>query len=275
MPESIDEPRVQEPFFQHAGTRREIDIVDIARRYSCYETSTLSYATAEDYCDSLDHLWPLATITTDLKDVQRPWVIKAILGSVERGGSVLEIGAGRPFVARILQELGYDVTIVDPYDGSAGGAASFDNIVAANPDLTIVRDVFGPDLNIRTPRSFDCVYSVSVLEHVVVDLPLVQAGIEHFVKPGGWSIHAIDHVLSGRGEDQYRRRLESVVELLVGLNAVEELRNLLAECGTDPETFLMPVYAHNRWRGNRPYAEFPFRRWISSQICKQTACLNK
>jgi len=31
--------------------------------------------------------------------VQRPWVLKAILGRVPRGGRVLEIGAGEPLVA--------------------------------------------------------------------------------------------------------------------------------------------------------------------------------
>ena len=269
MPNSVTKPALREGFFRQAVAHREIDVADIALRYSSYVPSSLSCATAEDYCDSLDHLRPLATITSDLKDVQRPWMVKAILGSVARGGSVLEIGAGRPFVARLLHQLGYDVTIVDPYDGSAGGAAHFESILAANPDLNIMRDMFGPELSGLTPSSFDCVYSVSVLEHHEVDLHQVQAGIDRFLKQGGRSIHAIDHVLLGHGEDNYQRRLETIVKLLMGPTAIAELRNMLAESAVNPETYFMPAYAHNIWRGNRSYAEFPFRRWASAQISKQ------
>src|SRR3954470_17816750 len=87
----------------------------IAQRYRGFGIEPLSYATVKDYCDSFDHLRPLATANADLKDVQRPWVLKAILSRVPRGGRVLEIGAGEPFVADILERLGYEVSIVDPY----------------------------------------------------------------------------------------------------------------------------------------------------------------
>ena len=33
-----------------------------------------------DYCDSVERLPLLATASRDLKDVQRPWALKAILG---------------------------------------------------------------------------------------------------------------------------------------------------------------------------------------------------
>src|ERR1700716_1678533 len=70
----------------------------IALRYQSLATQPLSYGTVRDYCDSFDHLRPLATANADLKDCQRPWVLKAILSQVPRGGRVLEIGAGEPFV---------------------------------------------------------------------------------------------------------------------------------------------------------------------------------
>ena len=57
----------------------------------------------------------------DLKDVQRPWVLKAIVGAVPPGSRLLEIGAGEPLVAELLARLGYDVTVVDPYDGRDRG----------------------------------------------------------------------------------------------------------------------------------------------------------
>src|SRR5438309_3747012 len=55
-------------------------------------------------------LFPYTTLfRSDLKDVQRPWALKAIVGSVRPGSRLLEIGAGKPVVADQLAQLGYDV----------------------------------------------------------------------------------------------------------------------------------------------------------------------
>ena len=37
-----------------------------------------------------------------MKDVQRPWALKAVVGSVPPGRRLLEIGAGEPIVAELL-----------------------------------------------------------------------------------------------------------------------------------------------------------------------------
>ena len=61
-----------------------------------------------------------------MKNLQRCWMVKAVLGSVEPGGRLLEIGAGEPLVADLLARLGYEVTVVDPYDGSGDGPLEFE-----------------------------------------------------------------------------------------------------------------------------------------------------
>ena len=86
-----------------------------------FELAPLSYGTVRDFCDSFDHLHPIATANGDLKDNQRPWALKAILSVVPPGGRVLEIGAGEPFIADVLDRLGYEVWVVDPYDGTGNG----------------------------------------------------------------------------------------------------------------------------------------------------------
>jgi hypothetical protein len=68
-------------------------------RYKGMRVPTLGVATVRDFCDSWDNLHPLASISGDLKDVQRPWIIKAVLASVPIGSKLCEIGAGEPFVA--------------------------------------------------------------------------------------------------------------------------------------------------------------------------------
>src|SRR3954452_16872393 len=83
-----------------------------------FDVYPLSYGTVRDFADSLDNLAGLARANGDMKDLQRCWVLKAVLGNVERGDHLVEIGAGEPLVADVLTQLGHRVTVVDPYDGS-------------------------------------------------------------------------------------------------------------------------------------------------------------
>src|SRR5687767_3105883 len=79
--------------------------------------SGTSYATVRDYCESLDEIPQITAMDGDLKNVQRPWAVKTILAHVPPPARLLEIGGGEPIVSGFLAELGYDVTLVDPYDG--------------------------------------------------------------------------------------------------------------------------------------------------------------
>ena len=64
-------------------------------------------------------------IDGDLKNVQRPWAVKAVLANVPPPARLLEIGGGEPIVSGFLSELGYDVTLVDPYDGFGNGPTDY------------------------------------------------------------------------------------------------------------------------------------------------------
>ena len=69
----------------------------VRAKHVSFEVPELSFATVRDYCDSYDNLRSLATASGDLKDNQRPWMMKAIVSKVPRAGRVLEIGAGEPW----------------------------------------------------------------------------------------------------------------------------------------------------------------------------------
>ena len=99
-----------------------------------------------DYCDSYDHLPALATEAHDLKDCQRPWTFKTILGAVPYGGRLLEIGAGEPIVAELLSCLGYIVSVVDPYDGSGNGPMDYERFRRQYPGIHFVRGLFIEDI---------------------------------------------------------------------------------------------------------------------------------
>jgi hypothetical protein len=240
---------------------------DAARRYRDYRAPSVSYATVRDYCDSFDHLRPLATMSGDLKDVQRPWALKAVLGAARgRRGRLLEIGAGQPVVADLLRRLGHEVWVVDPYDGSGNGPTEYRRLRALYPGLHLVPERFSPTTSLPAAGYFDCVYSISVLEHVPRSgLGEVFAGLRRFLHPDGITIHAVDHVLRGNGADEHLGGLRA---LCSGWGVPEpELDDVLRRLVRDTETYYLSAEGHNRWRGSTPYDEFPMRVCVSMQYC--------
>jgi 2-polyprenyl-3-methyl-5-hydroxy-6-metoxy-1,4-benzoquinol methylase len=208
-----------------------------------------------------------------MKDVQRPWTFKALLGTLPRGARLLEIGAGEPIVANLLAQLRYDVTVIDPYDGRDGGSADVDGIRRRYPLVRIVQGVFPDDLDAASEGTFEGIYSISVLEHLPRDaIDAVCDGIARFLAPRGHTLHAIDHVLKGRGDADHLARLTQLVERL-GLD-VRQLDETLERLAGDTETYFLSAEGHNRWRGATPYEEFPMRRCVSIQLCVPAANLS-
>lgn len=245
-----------------AVPRRGPALDDVAQRYSSFRPTTLSYATVRDYCDSADNLPFLAELNGDLKDVQRPWAFKAIVGSVPPRGTLLEIGAGEPTVADSLVKLGYDVTVVDPYDGRDRGPADVDRIRARYPRVRVVRGVF-PD-NVPPGERFDCVYSISVLEHVPLDQIHVVCEAARTIARCS-TIHAIDHVHVGKGSEEHLEKLQHIVRCFgISEGQLDDVRDALDR---DPDAYFLSAEGHNRWRGYTPYDDFPMRRCVSIHLC--------
>jgi hypothetical protein len=225
-----------------------------------FPTEPISYGTVRDFADSLDNLGGLARANGDMKDLQRSWVLKAVLGNVERGAPLLEIGAGDPLVAGLLTQLGHRVTVVDPYDGSDRGPSEFAEFTASYPEVDFIRERFPPSAGL--PERISCVYSISVLEHVPPEqIAEMIAAAAELTSGGGCSIHAIDHVVAGWGAASHRERLEEIVRLS-GL-PVERLAEVIAELEADPEAYFVSAEAHERWRGALPYDDYPMRRIAS------------
>jgi hypothetical protein len=225
-----------------------------------FEAPPLSYGTVRDLADSTDNLAGLARANGDMKDLQRCWALKSVLGSVERGAPVIEIGAGEPLVAGLLAQLGHRVTVVDPYDGSDQGPRAFEEFRASYPDVEFIRERFPPSDGL--PERAACVYSISVLEHIPPEgIGEVIASARELTASDGCSIHAVDHVIAGWGAEAHLERLEEIVRRS-GL-PVERLGELIAELEADPEAYLVSAEAHERWRGVLPYDDYPMRRIAS------------
>ncbi len=196
-------------------------------------------------------------------------------GNFCRAARLVEVGSGEPMVANVLTNYGYHVTVIDPLDGLARGPDNFEAIRAQYPNVRIIRDLFTTRLARELNESFDAVFSISVLEHIPPeDLPDLFAATRMVLKSGGFSIHAVDHVLEGKAREFHEEQLLRVSE---EQNVISQsghsagvlqknLQQLLAGARQDLETYYLSAMGHNLWRGNLAYDEFPFRKCISVQF---------
>lgn len=228
-------------------------------------TPGLTYATVEDFVDSLDNLSGLANIANDLKDVQRPWAFKMICALLPPGAHVCEVGAGTPYVAAALSEAGYRVTIVDPYDGSGNGPKEYEHYCKEFPKLTILRHQFGPEIPGLHASCFDAIYSISVIEHIPLPgIDSLVAGAQKYLKDGGRQVHAIDMVLAGQGDKDHSQLLAHFLNhYQINEPSIGKFKE---QALTDSETYFLSAEAHNRWRGQMAYCNFPMRKVVSAQV---------
>lgn len=241
----------------------------VARFRPGTKTPETSYATVRDYCESVDQLPQITGLDGDLKNVQRPWAVKALLGSVPPPARLLEIGGGEPIVSGFLNELGYDVTLIDPYDGFGNGPTEYEKYAECFPKVKIVREYFGPDLRIFSPGSFNAIFSVSVLEHLAVEAAAeCFRAIGDLLSPGGASIHCFDFILQGRAQEYDLANANNILQhqaRLQGRGMETGLGDLLERLKADTETFFLSPQGHHSWRGSLPYEQFPFRKVVSLQ----------
>jgi len=228
-----------------------------------------SYATVRDYCESRDELPQITPLDGDLKNVQRPWAAKAIMAQVRPPARLLEIGGGEPIVSGFLAELGYDVTLVDPYDGFGNGPTDYQRYLEQFPHVKIVREYLRPGLPGLAPGSFDAIFSISVLEHLPPDaLRSCFEAIAEFLSPRGLSIHCFDFILQGAGDTHDLVQAQNILDeqkKLAGQTAAEPVAELVERLRTDVETFFLSPQGHHNWRGGQPYPAFPFRKVVSLQ----------
>ncbi len=232
-----------------------------------------SYATVRDYCESVDELPQITPLDGDLKNVQRPWAAKSILANFPPPARLLEIGGGEPIVSGFLSELGYDVTLVDPYDGFGNGPTDYERYVEQFPHVKIVREYFRPGLRRLQAQSFDAIFSISVLEHIQADsLSACFEAIGEFLSPSGASIHCFDFILQGNGDAHDFMHAQRILAEQARLSAAPESTSfdeLLQRLRSDVETFFLSPQGHHQWRGGRVYLDFPFRKVVSLQTIKR------
>lgn len=250
------------------------EVSDILRRYPAGEPKAeTSYATVRDFCDSADHLPQITSGDGDLKNVQRPWTVKALLRSIPPPARLLEVGAGKPAIASFLQQLGYEIIVVDPYDGSARGPVEFSKYQREYPAVTLVRDRMRPRLQLILRQRFDAIFSISVLEHLS-DVGIIEcfAGIAELLKPNGVSLHCFDFVLRGIDQEHDRGLTRRILAAQAALSGTmpPDVEELARQMEADVETFYLSPQGHQWWRCGRSYEELPYRKVASLQTIALT-----
>jgi 2-polyprenyl-3-methyl-5-hydroxy-6-metoxy-1,4-benzoquinol methylase len=217
----------------------------------------IGFATVREFQRLAEEYPQLLPRQEDLKSFQRPWCVDRLLKHLPHGGRVLEIGADKCDLVPFLRSRGFDVWVIDVYDHFGGGTGTYETVQQRLPDLPITRAFLHEDRSLPA-NHFDAVYSCSVIEHIPLEhLAATVRQIEHVLKPGGASIHAIDCTIQGIMQNQQvaqqfihaHRREADVAEF--GRGALAEL-----------DTFFLSPQAHLNWRrfNKRSYAEYPYRR---------------
>ena len=202
-----------------------------------------------------------------MKDLQRCW---SQGGARQRrpGARILEIGAGEPLVAGLLSRLGYEVTVVDPYDGSDNGPRELREFRRLYPDLEFVRDHFPPEAGLE-PR-FAAIYSVSVLEHVPLDAidAVIGSDATELARRAG-------RLLDPRRRPRARRlgggcppRAPASDRRRLG-PAAAGLRERIAALETDPRPTWSPPRPTTAGAAPSPTTQYPMRRIASVQLFKR------
>lgn len=225
-----------------------------------------THATVREYNRFLEQ-YPTLTFTSgDLKNFQRPWVIDRVLKYIKPGARILEIGADKCELADYLQQAGYEVWVIDVFDELGGGVAKFENMTARFSNIHFTKGFLHLDETLPSGY-FDAIYSCSVIEHNPrPDIKATFEKIDTLLKPGGYSIHAVDYTVDG----PVHLNLTSIQEMMSvvgGISAEDAARSALE----DVETFYLSPAGHYQWRKflNKTYEEYPFRKTTSFSLVTQ------
>jgi predicted SAM-dependent methyltransferase len=173
---------------------------------------------------------------------------------------------------------------MDPYDGIGNGPMEYQRFRDQYPRVRIIRDYFKKDSPYLSGEKFNCIFSVSVLEHIPTnELAALFDGINQFLKPGGASIHCIDDVVEGPTSDWHFQEVAEALSLQHQLQnraispidarsySANVLKDLCDQLRYDVDTYYISPLEYYRWKGGSTYEDYPFRKIVSVQtyITKQ------
>ncbi|MDY6807004.1 MAG: glycosyltransferase, partial [Cyanobacteriota bacterium] len=133
----------------------------------------------------------------DLKFYQDILAYTFIVENLPPGAKLLEVGGGNSRVIEALKS-DYECWNLDKFEGEGNGPREVTN----TGNFRLVVDYIG-NFNRELPDNyFDCVFSISTLEHLPEEEGIFQnvcEDIDRVLKPGGFSLHCLDVVIKKDG----------------------------------------------------------------------------
>lgn len=227
-----------------------------------FELVSVSVPKIVDYIRYARNFPNLISEKGDVKDVQRPWVVETIRDLLPQGSRVLDLGGSACEVAGFLKSH-CSVTVVDPYDGSGNGPTNPNVYRKRHPEIEVIQGYV--DRNLKVPIQ-DCVYSVSVVEHIEPPFHAeTVSAISSVLRPGGFSIHSID--LTCAGYKDFLGQNRPLVQSWIKTHGVEiDVQALADDALNDIETFFLSPQMYLQWLRDRPYANYPWRKVASLNV---------
>jgi len=182
------------------------------------------------------------TITTcDLKTYQDLFIYTFLLKNIKKGARILEIGGGESRIISSLNET-YEFWNLDKLEGAGHGPKIDKNSLNHNS----IKDYIGAFSKLLPDNYFDCVFSISVVEHFPSDKEnniRILSDINRILKEGGVSIHCVDAIL-------FKDKL--VLPPFVSL-AKKEINQIISatdfrKISSDPNLWTLSKFAYySRW----------------------------
>lgn len=231
------------------------------------------YAFIQQYEEEFPEAAAPLKIRGMLKDFQNLFVLDQILTRIPNGGKILEIGGGSCLMMRSLNRARvgkYECWNLDPLDGSGNGPRSEAHArdgeapMRSLSGIKIIEDRIGAFSPALDPSSFDCIFSVSVMEHIPIrNWPNCFDDMYRLLKSGGFVCHAVDLHPLDHAIAQDRLIMLRLAQDKLFKPADASVVYSIDEIRKDPQTLSVSPFEYARWLRYMNEPDGPYRRVAS------------
>lgn len=188
----------------------------------------------------------------DLKVIQDMVIYNFLLSNFPRGARILEVGGGYSRIIEAFRHY-FECWNLDKFAGNGNGPT----VPKVVPGTHLVMDYLG-NFNGELPDNyFDCVFSISTLEHVPEEQTVfnnIVDDIQRVLCPGGYSVHCFDIVI--RNDNVWTNGLlPHLFENVKTINPWVDFSVMVS----DPDLYVLPEqYYSKSWQAitGKTYHEF-------------------
>lgn len=219
----------------------------------------ISYATADEFFillnkyQNLEELTSIGKIRGDLKDYQNLFALNTILSRLPSNSKILEIGGGN---CKILTSLNknfpkkYETWSLDPLEGEGGGPLLKDVVKENKVDKSIklITKNIGEFSNDIPENYYDCIFSISVMEHVdLKNWMNCFKDMRRLLKDGGLCFHCIDIPIDYELSNLRLDLLIKIVKDAIGFQLKYENVSSIKDIKNDTSTYYVSPIIYHSW----------------------------